>query len=79
MKDLIKKLLRPLLYLILSVYVLSIPIGNKTLFFYSHRFLVENQVVSMLEYHASVLYDQLSQKIRLALVETASPKDKPSH
>lgn len=79
MKDFLKKISRPLLYLILSVYVLSIPIYGKTLYFYARSVLVENRVVSLILEHGSAVYNQLSERVRLALVETASPKEKSTN
>jgi hypothetical protein len=77
MKDLLKKALRPLWYLTLSVYILSIPIHAKPLYSYAREVLVENRLVSLICEHGSAIFNQVTERVRLALVETASPKEKP--
>lgn len=71
MKDLFKKLYKPLFYIILSVYVLSISINGRLLFDYAHEFFVENKVVSIVSDHGHSIYEQLTDKIRLSVLETA--------
>lgn len=75
MKDFLKKLYRPMLYMILSVYVLSIPIYGSPLYTYARKVLVDNPLVSLFCEHTSALYTQLTEKFRLAILESAAPKE----
>lgn len=77
MKEHFKKILRQALYLIFSVYFLSIPISGKPLYSYARGILVENQVVSLVCAHSTMLFTQIKERIRTALIDTASPKTPP--
>ena len=78
MREQLKKITKPFFYVIFSVYVLSIPIKGKTLYSYARGVLVDNSIVSVLCEHGSAIYEQVSEKVRLALVRSAS-KDKASN
>jgi hypothetical protein len=76
MKEFFKKIYRPILFMIVSVFVLSIPIQDKALYFYARQIFVDNSLVTLFCDHTSALYNQLVDKVRLAIVEGAAPKQK---
>lgn len=77
MKDFLKKLYKPLAYLILSIYVWSIPIGDRQLFSYAHDFFVQNRVVSYIADTASSLFTTVKEKARDRVLESVSKEEKP--
>lgn len=79
MKDFLKKISRPAFILILCVYVLSVPYDGKPLYTHARGVLVENRVVSLIIEHSSALYNQVKERVRLAVLESASPKEKSTN
>jgi len=76
MKDSSKKFFRSLIYLIISVYVLSIPYEGKTLYAHARKVLVDNDVVTLLGEHCADMYEQAREKVRIALLNNTNQKEK---
>lgn len=76
MKEFLKKFFKPFMFLVFSIYFLSIPIFDRPLYFYARKVFVENQLVNLVCEHSTALYNQVSEKFRLAIVESAAPKEK---
>lgn len=74
MKPSFKWLFRQVLQLILSVYILSIPWQNKTLFEHAKTVLVDNRFFHLLSSHCTSFYDQATDRLRLSILESGPQK-----